>query len=320
MKYILSADIGTTALKAAVFDENGRVLGAGLREYATLAPLPGRAEMDPETYLAAFRGSVADALRSSGVRADELLVIGLSTQGETTLLLDENDRPLGNAIVWLDNRALAEAADISAHFGAEEIQRRTGQVGADAIWPGAKLLWIRRNEPERFEKLRRAVQLESWFSLLLTGTAAGEDSILGSSVYFDIRTRSWWPEMLEYIGIPETYLPEIRKPGAIVGHITEEAAGRFGLSSGTLLSIGGIDLACGAVGVGNIRPGAFSDVTGSALCTMTMTDRIVLTLASSVSVSTLSSKRSGEMVPWYHDCASKYFCSSAELNRLPCLA
>lgn len=82
--------------------------------------------------------------------------------------------------------------------------------------------------------------------------------------------------MLDYLGIREDQLPEIVLPGAIAGEVTEAAARRFGLAQGTPVSIGGIDLACGAVGVGNIKPGNFSDVTGSALCTMAMTDKIIL--------------------------------------------
>ncbi len=276
MKFILAADIGTTAMKAALYSREGGPVASFSREYAFLTPAPGQAELSAEVYTETFADAVRNLIREAGIGPADIGVIGFSTQGETMLLLDEKNDPLRRAILWCDTRALAEAEEISDHFGPRTIQEHTGQVGADAIWPGAKLLWIRRHEPEVFRKTARIVQLEGWFSLLLTGHAAGEDSILGSSIYFDIRSRCYWRQMLDFLGIREDQLPEIALPGAIVGQVTQEAADRFGLAAGTLVSIGGIDLACGAVGVGNIRPGNFSDVTGSALCTMAMTDRIIL--------------------------------------------
>lgn len=276
MKFILAADIGTTALKAVLYSREGKPAASCTREYAFLTPVPGQAELSAEVYTETFAEAVRALLEESKVDPGDIGVIGFSTQGETMLFLDKDDRPLRNAVLWCDTRASEEAAEIWDEFGAQAIREHTGQVGADAIWPGAKLLWVKKNEPEVFRKTARIVQLEGWYSLLLTGRAAGEDSILGSSVYFDIQKRCYWPEMLDYLGIREDQLPEIVLPGAIAGEVTEAAARRFGLAQGTPVSIGGIDLACGAVGVGNIKPGNFSDVTGSALCTMAMTDKIIL--------------------------------------------
>ena len=276
MRYILTADIGTTALKTALYGEDGQLLSSRSREYSFRTPEAGWAEMPAEEYTEAFASAIRDVMRDAAVSAEDISVLGLSTQGETMLLLDGENRPLRPAILWCDTRAAGEAKDIADRFGSRCIQEHTGQVGADAIWPGAKLLWVRRHEPQVFRAMRHTVQLEGWFSYLLTGKFAGEDSILGSSVYFDIRSRQYWPEMLDFLDIRADQLPEIVLPGAVTGFITEEAAERFGLSSRTSFCIGGIDLACGAVGVGNVRPGSFSDVTGSSLCTMTMTDRIVL--------------------------------------------
>ena len=275
-KYILTADIGTTALKAALYGLDGKLAASCTREYLFETPALGQAEMAAEVYTETFAAAVNEVVAGRGILPEEIGVIGFSTQGETMLLLDEENRPLRRAVLWCDSRASAEAGEIVRHFGADEIRERTGQVGEDAIWPGAKLLWIRKNEPEIFGKIRRIVQLEGWFSLLLTGRAFGEDSILGSSVYYDIRERKYWPEMLDYLEITEDQLPEIALPGEIVGRMTESAAARFGLAAGTQVSIGGIDLGCGAVGVGNIRPGNFSDVTGSSLCTMALTEEVIL--------------------------------------------
>lgn len=276
MKYILAIDIGTTALKAVITDENGIICSSRTQEYTISTPHAGWAEMNIEVYTETFRETVAHLLKDASLKPEDIMTIGMSSQGETTVFLDGSGKPLRPAIVWFDTRSTKEAAALVSAFGAENIQKHTGQVGEDAIWPSAKLLWLRKNEPEVFNNIGKIVQLKGYLSYLLTGRMACEDSILGSSLYWDINTRKYWPEMLDFLGISETQLPEIVEPGTDMGHITPEAAEKFGLSTETTLNIGAIDLACGAIGVGNIRPGIFSDSTGSALCTVAMTDRIVL--------------------------------------------
>lgn len=276
MNYILSIDIGTTALKAAIIDESGEIRSSKTCEYSIITPQSGWAEMDVTVYADTFRTAAGQVIQAAGISPEEIRSIAMSSQGETTIFLGKNHRPLRRAIVWFDTRAAREAQDIVDTFGRSEIQKHTGQVGADAIWPGAKLLWLKRNEPEIFENIGMVIQLKGYLSYLLTGKFVCEDSILGSSIYWDINTREYWPEMLDFIGLKKEQLPQIVAPGSDVGTITPESAIRFGLSSNTIVNIGAIDLACGAIGVGNIRPGIFSDSTGSALCTVTMTDQIVL--------------------------------------------
>lgn len=275
-KYILAIDIGTTAFKAAIVDENGSVLSSRTCEYTIITPHAGWAEMDVNVYVETFRTAAASVIEEAGISADDILTIGMSSQGETTIFLDKEGRPLRRAIVWFDTRSAKEAQVIVDTFGAKRIQQHTGQVGVDAIWPGAKILWLRENEPEVYQRLGKIVQLKGYLCYLLTGSMACEDSILGSSMYWDINTRKYWPEMLELLGISEEQLPDIVQPGTDMGHVTGEAAIRFGLSTNTTVNIGAIDLACGAIGVGNVRPGIFSDSTGSALCTVAMSDHIVL--------------------------------------------
>lgn len=276
MKYILAIDIGTTAFKAAVIDRNGTVLSSAAVEYTAITPHSGWVEMEVDTYTDTFRKATSAAIKEAGILAADILTIGMSSQGETTIFLDREGRPLRRAIVWFDTRAEKGAQQIVDHFGSKVIQEHTGQVGVDAIWPGAKILWLKENEPEVYARLGKIVQLKGYFSYILTGRMACEDSILGSSMYWDINTRKYWPEMLEFLGIDESQLPEIVLPGENMGYITEEAAERFGLSTETMLNIGAMDLACGAAGVGNVRPGIFSDSTGSALCTVTIVDHPVL--------------------------------------------
>lgn len=275
-KYILTIDMGTTAFKSAIFDCRGREVSSATEEYQIQTPQPGWAEMDPDRYIDLFQNVIAKAIEKAQVPKTQLITLGISVQGETSVFLDADKKSLRPAILWCDTRALKEAEEIVDAFGCATIQNHTGQVGCDALWPGAKLLWLKKHAPGVFGNIAHILQLNGYFAYLLTGKMAEDDSILGSSIYWNINTRQYWEEMLEYIGITKAQLPEIVRPGSIVGTITKAASKQFDLPENLTVNIGGSDLACGPVGTGAIRPGNFSDSTGSSLCTMAMADHIVL--------------------------------------------
>lgn len=276
MQYILGVDLGTTAIKAAVFNEKGKECGSKTVEYTLLTPSPGMAELEVQTYVETFKAASHAAMERAGVQADDIVSIGMSAQGETTIFLDEDDRPLRPAIVWMDVRAVEEAEYIEGVIGKKIIQKHTGQPGMDAIWPASKILWLKKHEPDTYNKTAKYLQLKAYFSYLLTGRMVCEDSVLCTTMYWDINTREYWPEMLNLLGIIEEQLPEIYRQGETIGHITPEGAALFGLSTKSTLNSGALDQACGALGVGNVRPGTFSDCTGSNLATVTIVDELTL--------------------------------------------
>lgn len=276
MRYILGVDLGTTAIKAAVFDEKGKECGSKTVEYALLTPSPGMAELKVNTYVETFKEASQKAIERAGIPVEDIVSVGMSAQGETTICLDENNEPLRPAIVWMDVRAVEEAEYIESVIGKENIQKHTGQPGMDAIWPASKILWLKKHEPDTYNKTAKYLQLKAYFSYLLTGKMVCEDSILCTTMYWDITTREYWPRMLELLGIVEDQLPDIYRQGETIGHITPEGARLFGLSTKTTLNSGALDQACGALGVGNVRPGTFSDCTGSNLATVTIVDELML--------------------------------------------
>jgi xylulokinase len=276
MASVLGIDIGTTAIKAAVFDDKGRLQGSHTQEYDLLTPRSGVVELDAPTYVAAFAAAVKGALATSHVAKSDIVSLGISAQGETLFLLDDAGQPLRNAIVWMDTRANDEAEWIEAQLGRELIHRTTGQVGMSALWPASKLLWIKRNEPEIFDRTAKVMLIEDYFVYLLTGRVVSEDSLLCSTMLWDINTRTYWPAMLDLLGLDEAQLPEILHPGSPVGKVSAAAADQFGLGSDTLICLGALDQACGAIGVGNVKPGIFSESTGAALTSVAMSTKPVI--------------------------------------------
>lgn len=264
-RLILGIDIGTTSLKAAVFTTQGKQLASAVVEYSLLTPQTNVVEAPCGIYMDSIRACM-DKIREKGsVDTKKICVVGFSVQGETLCMLDEACQPLGNAIVWMDNRAGKQAETLRMRFGDELCYEVTGQVSFEACWPAAKILWVRENEPEKFAKIRHLLLLEDYIIYLLTGKFVAEGSLLTSTEYWDIRTKKYWDEMLDFIGIDPAWLPEIRESGTLVGAILPEMAKLLGLSEDTQISTGCLDQAAGAIGVGNIHPGMFSENIGAAL-------------------------------------------------------
>ena len=265
MDFILSVDLGTTAIKTSMFDDRGGLIAKATREYELSTPSTLAVELDAEIYWNAFKQTLAEVLAARPGCAPSIRALGISAQGETLVCADHDGNALRPAIVWLDNRAQDEAEELAREFGNDQCYRVTGQVSFVPTWPAAKILWLRRNEPDLFHRTDRFLLLEDYFIQRLTGKAVCEGSLVTSTTYWDFTKRAWWPEMLAYLGIGTHHLPELRESGEPVGPVREAIARELGLVPSTTVCTGALDQAAGAIGVGNIRPGVFSENTGAAL-------------------------------------------------------
>jgi sugar (pentulose or hexulose) kinase len=271
--YILAVDLGTTAIKAAVISQEGSVLGKCVKEYALLTPSPLEVELPVNVYWDAFKKSIQEVLGMTKLGPGDIAVLGMSVQGETLVLVDNNGEPIHNAIVWMDNRAQEEAAILDSEFPHKVTYEITGQVSIVPTWPAAKILWIKKHRKDLFQKAHKFLLLEDYFIHRLTGKYVAESSLLSSTVYWNIRTKQWWPEMLARLELEESRLPEIYEPGQVVGPILPEVAREIGLGGSLMITTGALDQAAGAIGVGNIRPGLFSENTGAALAICATLDK-----------------------------------------------
>jgi len=260
VKTFLGIDVGTTSLKAAVFDETGKRLGFRAVDYTlSTDPETGFIEFDAETYVTICRRVIAELTAECG-KPDALSV---DTQGETVILADGSGKPLYPAVVWLDNRAEKEAADIRTAFGNKRVYEVTGQPEITAGWPASKLLWFRRNRPDVWQKTEMIFLLEDWILYRLTGAFVTEPTIQSSSVYFDIRKRAWWREMLDFIGVDERCLPRVCR--------SMEKIGEY---EGVAVVTGALDQIAGTIGCGVTDETKISEMTGTIMAICAMTDRI----------------------------------------------
>lgn len=265
MSILIGLDIGTTSVKAGVFDASGRQLAAAGEEYRIDHPAPDRAEIDAETYWTATVATIRRALKTAGVHPSRVAAIAVSSQGETVVPVDAGGRALGPAVVWLDNRALIEARELAEKFGKAAVYDRTGIPSITPTWTACKLLWWRRHEPELFAAARHFLLVEDFILHRLSGRFVTDGGVQCTTLLFDIRSHGWWDAMLDAVGVGRERMPELVRPGAVVGTLTQPAAAALGLPAGVHVVAGGMDQGAGAAGVGNLRNDVVSESTGGAL-------------------------------------------------------
>jgi len=271
---LLGIDAGTTAIKVAAYDTDGRSLARSTVPFELETPSPQRVELEAELYWANTCTALRDVVRQLGKRSREIRALAVSSQGETFVALDERGKALRKAIVWLDNRAVEEAARIRRAFATEAYYATTGLPTCEASWESAKILWLREHEPEVFRRAASYLLVHDFILYRLTGRRVTEPSVSFSNGFMDFRGATWWREMVEFVGIRLDQLPEPMLSGALVGALTPAAAAETGLSTATEVYTGALDQICGAVGAGNIAPGLVTECSGTALALVAVSNDV----------------------------------------------
>ena len=248
MKHLMGIDIGTTSLKGCVFDEKGNELASVTKAY-TLITEGEYVEFPAKKYFELFKEAYDELSAKTHIDA-----FAIDTQGETLIFLDKDGEPLMNAIVWLDNRAEKEAKAMEEKFGLKTVYEVTGQTEVPAGYPAPKVLWLKNERPDLFARLDKIVLLEDYLLYCITGKFECERSLYASTLYLDCRNGEYWKEMLDFIGIDESYLPNLNESGVKVGEY-----------KGAVVCTGALDQISGFVGSGIIREGMVSEMTGTAL-------------------------------------------------------
>ena len=248
----LGIDLGTSAVKALLVDDDQSVLAEASAALDVQRPRPLWSEQDPEAWWQA----TDVAVRTIGeARARELAAvrgIGLSGQMHGATLLDQNDVVLRPAILWNDGRSAAQCAELEAR----EPQLR--QIAGNLAMPGftaPKLLWVAENEPEVAARVARVLLPKDYLRLRMTGDYASEMSDAAGTLWLDVEARRWSPELLAATNLDESAMPTLYEGSAPTGSLRPEVAERWGVAPGCVVAGGAGDNAAGAVGVGVVDAG-----------------------------------------------------------------
>jgi glycerol kinase len=221
--FILALDQGTTSSRAIVFDQAGSIVGTAQEEFPQIYPQPGWVEHDPETIWSTQLRTGRAALRKANIVPERIAAIGLTNQRETTLVWERRTgRPIFNAIVWQCRRTAALCERLKAEGFDKTIRLKTGLV-TDPYFSGTKIAWILDNVPEARTRAERGeLAFGNVDTFLLWRLSAGrlhitDPSNASRTMLFNIHTLQWDEEILRYLRIPPTLLPEVRASSEVYG-------------------------------------------------------------------------------------------------------
>ncbi|MDY7040044.1 MAG: FGGY family carbohydrate kinase, partial [Chloroflexota bacterium] len=271
----LGLDLGTSALKAGLFDDSGFLLASTRRAYPLYVPRLGWAEQQPEDWWTAVRSAVPELLERSAVDRARIAAVGLSGQTPGHVLVDAGGASLGRAIIWSDRRAAAEADWLAERITREQALAWTAYpLLADSALPPARLLWLKAHRPADWTHCAHVLQPKDFIALRLTGRAVTDNHSAFTLV--NLETGRYDPEYFAFLGIPLTKMPTVLEPHEVVGKVVAEAAEQTGLLSGTPVVCGTIDAWCDIIGCGGVTPGRAVDVAGTSEVVALITDRAVV--------------------------------------------
>lgn len=262
-QYILAHDLGTSGNKSTLYDVEGALCASELYEYPTYYPHRNWVEQDPSDWWKAVCSCTKTLIQDAGIDAKDIVGVSFSAQMMGCLLVDRDANPLYNMITWADTRAVKEAEYMEEVLGNEFVYKTTGHR-ISASYSGAKLLWIKNNKPEIYEKAYKVLHAKDYVIQKLTGAFVTDYSDACGMNLFDINALTWSEEIVEKLDICRDLLPEVHPSTDIAGTITAEASLACGLVEGTPVVIGGGDGACAAVGAGVVSQGKTYNVLGSS--------------------------------------------------------
>lgn len=263
--YIISYDLGTGGVKAALYDEKLVVFGKTFIEYKTFFPQPNFHEQRPEDWWKGIIASTHLLLEQTGVRPLEVRGIALSGQSLTAIPLDKNGKELLDKVpIWSDSRAAEESREFFRKTDQRAWYNLTGNGFPAPCYTIFKLMWMQKHQPEVYKKAAYIVGSKDYINYKLTGRICTDYSYASGSGGYDLKRMSYKSEFWETAGIHTELLPEIVPSDTVIGNLTEDAAEELGLTTETLVAAGGVDNACMALGATGIEEGAAYVSLGSS--------------------------------------------------------
>lgn len=261
--YLLGIDIRTSACKVALFTEDGKAIAQATRSYPVFHPQEGWVEQNPDDWWQAVCGAIKELLSQSKIQPEKITGIGVDGQSWSAIPLSKEGTLLRNTPIWMDTRAQGICAELKQTIGEETLFAISG----NPIQPSyslPKILWYRDNLPELYKKTDKILQSNSYIVYQLTGAITQDLSQGYGYQCFDMRKGTWDSALCKEINLRESLLPEIAACHEVVGRVTKDAAQQSGLSVGIPVVAGGLDSACGTLGVGVIANGETQEQGGQA--------------------------------------------------------
>ena len=251
---MIGIDLGLTGIKTGIFDTDGHCIGAGYEGIPIESPHPGWVEQDQNHWWSEARRTIKKALQEAKIPPDEIAAIGVTAHGHGLSPLSRKGEFLSKCLTSQDQRAIEQRRWLKENLGIGS--------GHEALI-SSKILWLKENRPEIFEKTYKFLFPGSVLLLKLTGEFAADVTNAADPAMFDYAKCDWSESLLDAAGIPREKLPEVYDRTNVVGEVTREAAEETGLAEGTPVIAGAMDGACCLYGAGLVKAGRCVDLTGT---------------------------------------------------------
>ena len=271
MNYLLGIDFGGGASKATLIDTNGKIVAENTVEYPTYYPSLGACEQRVEDWIGALIENSHALLEKSGISPSDILAVAIDSATHTSVLCDGDFNPLRPAIHWTDTRSRLQADRLREEYG-EEIFKKSFHK-PDTIWTLPEILWVRENEPEIFDKVRYVFFEKDYIRYFLTGVYCTDIIEAEGSMLFNATKMEWDEELCALAGIRVDMLPPLCRPTDVIGKITDAAAEKTGLSSGTPVICGTTDTCMEVFASGAVKRGDVTVKLATAGRICVITDR-----------------------------------------------
>ncbi len=256
----IGIDLGTSSVKTILVSRDGVIQRTVSKNYDLIFPHASWSEQNPNDWYT----QTMEALKELVVGFEnQINGISFSGQMHGLVLLDEHDQILRNAILWNDQRTTKEVDYLNNEIGIDRLLEYTGNIALTGL-TAPKILWVKHNEPEVFQKIKKIMLPKDYLIYKLSGEFASDVSDTSGTLYFDCKNKKYSSEMLDILGIHEDLLPKVYESYEVVGRLTQEHKDILKIKQDVNIIAGGGDQAVGAVGVGIVNDGECSLSLGTS--------------------------------------------------------
>ena len=248
----IGIDLGTSSTKLLLSDGKGNILNTVSKDYPLIFPHPGWSEQDPELWWKACTDGIPELLK--GFDASKVAGIGSGGQMHGLVALDADDNVIRPAILWNDGRTAEEVEYLNNKIGKEKLSSLTANI-AFAGFTAPKILWMKKNEPEKFKRIAKIMLPKDYINYKLTGVHCCDYSDASGMLLLDVKNKKWSSQMLDICSVSESQMPKLFESYEVVGTLTEKAASVLGLPKTVKVVAGAGDNAAAAVGTGTVGEG-----------------------------------------------------------------
>ncbi len=261
MKLYIGVDLGTSAVKLLLMNEQGEIKNVVSKEYPLEFPQPGWSQQAPEDWRKAVMEGIPQLLQ--GFNGADVAGIGCGGQMHGLVILDDQDKVIRPAILWNDGRTAKQVDFLNNEIGKEKLSRLTANI-AFAGFTAPKVLWVRENEPENFSRIAKIMLPKDYVNYILTGVHACDYSDASGMLLLDVEHKCWSREMLDICGISENQMPKLFESYQCIGTVKPEIAKALGIPENVKVAAGAGDNAAAAVGTGVVGEGGCNISLGTS--------------------------------------------------------